>query len=283
MLDYVMHDYWAKNGDPRMSPLFFMSSLWPFTLILIAYLSFVLWIGPNFMKNRKPFSLKSTMFVYNIVMCAANAYFFYLTMRYHDFARDMFKLDFPSLKDRRPETLETLSYHNFYLMTKILDLADTIFFVLRKKQSHITVLHVYHHASIPLLGWIHLRLCGNSALDVWFGAINTLVHTIMYAYYGLSVLGPQMQPYLWWKRYLTQLQLVQFALTLVFVTCFTLFQRGYPLLICVNMAFQAVVYLVLFGRFYLRTYRAKADGARKKTDEISNDVNNNLHLQSKIQ
>jgi hypothetical protein len=38
------------------------------------------------------------------------------------------------------------------------------------------------------------------------------MHVIMGAdtYYGLAALGPHMQKYLWWKRYLTQLQLAQF-------------------------------------------------------------------------
>ena len=28
----------------------------------------------------------------------------------------------------------------------------------------------------------------------------------MYTYYGLAALGPSIQPYLWWKKYLTKLQ-----------------------------------------------------------------------------
>lgn len=30
----------------------------------------------------------------------------------------------------------------------------------------------------------------------------------MYGYYALASLGPRMHPYLWWKRYLTIMQLV---------------------------------------------------------------------------
>ena len=30
----------------------------------------------------------------------------------------------------------------------------------------------------------------------------------MYIYYGLAAIGPSMQKYLWWKRYMTKLQLV---------------------------------------------------------------------------
>lgn len=31
----------------------------------------------------------------------------------------------------------------------------------------------------------------------------------MYSYYFLAALGPGMQKYLWWKKYLTQIQLVR--------------------------------------------------------------------------
>ena len=43
----------------------------------------------------------------------------------------------------------------------------------------------------------------------FIGAINSFVHVIMYAYYGLAALGPHMHKYLWWKRYLTMLQMVR--------------------------------------------------------------------------
>jgi len=39
--------------------------------------------------------------------------------------------------------------------------------------------------------------------------VNSSVHVLMYTYYGLSALGPHMQKYLWWKKYLTRIQLVR--------------------------------------------------------------------------
>ncbi|XP_016301765.1 elongation of very long chain fatty acids protein 4-like [Sinocyclocheilus anshuiensis] len=42
----------------------------------------------------------------------------------------------------------------------------------------------------------------------FIGLLNTFVHIVMYSYYGLAALGPHMQKYLWWKRYLTSLQLI---------------------------------------------------------------------------
>lgn len=38
--------------------------------------------------------------------------------------------------------------------------------------------------------------------------VNSFVHVVMYTYYGLAGLGPKVQKYLWWKRYVTILQLV---------------------------------------------------------------------------
>lgn len=37
---------------------------------------------------------------------------------------------------------------------------------------------------------------------------NSFVHVIMYTYYLLSAFGPVMHRFLWWKKYLTQIQLV---------------------------------------------------------------------------
>ena len=40
--------------------------------------------------------------------------------------------------------------------------------------------------------------------------VNCLVHILMYSYYGLASFGSCLQPYLWWKKYLTIIQLVCF-------------------------------------------------------------------------
>lgn len=38
--------------------------------------------------------------------------------------------------------------------------------------------------------------------------VNACVHVIMYSYYGLSAAGPRFKKYLWWKKYMTAIQLV---------------------------------------------------------------------------
>lgn len=56
---------------------------------------------------------------------------------------------------------------------------------------------------------------GNDLADVLHGlcvgffgpTLNSFIHVLMYSYYSLSTI-PAMHKYLWWKRYLTQAQLV---------------------------------------------------------------------------
>lgn len=94
-----------------------------------------------------------------------------------------------------------------YLMLKIADYMDTLFFVLRKQSAHISFLHVYHHALMGFVGYMGVRYApgGNGWILV---VANTLVHTIMYAYYGLSAMERTRDMAARWKKHITQLQLV---------------------------------------------------------------------------
>jgi hypothetical protein len=45
--------------------------------------------------------------------------------------------------------------------------------------------------------------------------LNAFVHIIMYTYYLFAAFGPRFQKYLWWKKYLTVLQMVGLLLMAV--------------------------------------------------------------------
>lgn len=47
------------------------------TLILLSYVFFVLYVGPRFMANRKPYDLKTPMVIYNFSMVLFNALIVY--------------------------------------------------------------------------------------------------------------------------------------------------------------------------------------------------------------
>ncbi|KAI4896329.1 hypothetical protein NFI96_015777 [Prochilodus magdalenae] len=95
----------------------------------------------------------------------------------------------------------------WYYFSKLIEFMDTFFFILRKNNHQITFLHVYHHATMLNIWWFVMNWvpCGHS----YFGAtFNSFIHVLMYSYYGLSAI-PAMRPYLWWKKYITQGQLLE--------------------------------------------------------------------------
>ena len=63
--------------DPRIKGYPLMESPVNMSAILLAYLAFVLYIGPRFMANRKPYQLKEVMIVYNFSLVAVSIYIVY--------------------------------------------------------------------------------------------------------------------------------------------------------------------------------------------------------------
>lgn len=63
---------------------------------------------------------------------------------------------------------------------------------------------------MPMISWGTTKYYPGGH-GTFIGLINSFVHIIMYAYYLLSALGPQMQKYLWWKKYITNMQMVSFV------------------------------------------------------------------------
>ncbi|KAI2800212.1 hypothetical protein BLOT_013733 [Blomia tropicalis] len=265
---FLMEGYWQKNGDPRVLHLPFMTSFRVPIIVLTCYILFVLVIGPRLMANRKPYSLKKVLLTYNTFMCLANgAFFIRILINYNETLKRLFDFNFPSFNDTSDWDMTIIFNNYLYLITKYIDLFDTIFFVLRKKQSQITPLHLYHHFSVAFFGWITFRFQAIANVVAPFAIMNTFIHVLMYGYYALAAMGPSMQPYLWWKRYITQLQIVQFLILFVHASIFLCIQRGYGLYFQFNYMFNTVIYIYLFTRFYIQTYRQQGQKKLQPFDQ----------------
>lgn len=268
--EWMMDGYWRANGDPRVTHLFAMSSFRLTLFALAAYTYFVYDVGPAMMKNRKPYSLKGVMLVYNFTMCLLNGYFFFtLVYNYRETIDRILNVTFHPFDQTSERDLQIINLNMLYGYTKIIDLLDTVFFVLRKKESQVTLLHCYHHFSVPFFGWIGFRLSGLFHIMTPFMLMNSFLHILMYGYYGLAALGPAVRPYLWWKKYITILQIVQFGLLGCHWAYFVAFNEGYSAFFVVNYAVQTILYIILFTRFYLQTYNSSRNSLKSKINSSS--------------
>uniref|UniRef100_A0A182PT22 Elongation of very long chain fatty acids protein n=1 Tax=Anopheles epiroticus TaxID=199890 RepID=A0A182PT22_9DIPT len=251
---YSGYNYLVDKTDERVLDLPLLRSVWTVPLISGAYLYFVLNVGPKLMANRKPIEMRRFLCVYNLFQVVANVWTFAMGLKYlHRYPYS--HVCQPVQNDAGAQSTHELRIAYAYFLLKILDLADTVFFVLRKKQSHVSFLHVYHHTIMAVSASLFMRyLAGGHA--IMLGMLNTFVHAVMYFYFFLTIYRPELTRGASWKRYVTLLQMTQFAY-LVFhffrpivlgVDC------GYPRAVMWFVGLQNIFMLVMFADFYRRSY-----------------------------
>ncbi|KAL2740957.1 elongation of very long chain fatty acids protein 4-like [Vespula squamosa] len=193
------------------------TSPYPIISILFLYLSFVLVYGPWFMKNKKAYSLKTFIRYYDLFQIIANSLIAYKILKGgFSFSGLSTNCEPPSYKTDYA-SMQLVEGCHWMMYTKLFDLIETGIFVLRKKTRQISFLHLYHHVSTVTIGWI----LGRYYIDertAFIPLMNCFVHIVMYTYYFLSTLGPNMQKIIsQYKFILTTVQMVQFIIMLLFV------------------------------------------------------------------
>lgn len=249
--------------DPRTEDMFLMSSPIPIIVIVTLWFFFICKWGPQLMKNREPFNIKKIMIVYNIVQVLCNMYI----LRYVYLARNIISWRCTEIDYSNSYWgLLFLKVTHLYFLLKVLDLMDTVFFILRKKSNHISFLHVYHHFGMVMATWVGTKFVGGGHA-YFFGLANCSVHTMLYSYYLLTAYDSKYSKLLWLKKFITQVQLFQFIfLLLCFIQPLVTSDCKFPPLVSFFLIPQNVFMIVLFSDFYVRTYYLEP---RRKQREVS--------------
>ncbi|CAN7998836.1 unnamed protein product [Ixodes hexagonus] len=261
-----------QMGDPRTRnyPLV-VNPAFVFPLIL-GYLYFVKVAGPRWMKKREAFEIINIVRLYNLVMVVINAGFLYHLLRLTYLPGGRYSLWCQGITGYMDDELTGYyKYGWFFTAARYVDFLDTVFFVLRKKFSQITHLHVIHHTVVAANVWFWTLFApeGQVALGL---AINEFVHVIMYSYYFLATLGPGMQKHLWWKKYLTKLQIAQFVVIIIHM-CIPLFVNcGFPKYLIVLGVAQTFLILSLFINFYVHAYNRKGPSMESEKSSVARDL-----------
>ncbi|XP_014247359.1 elongation of very long chain fatty acids protein 7-like [Cimex lectularius] len=255
---YDMHNYlFIELADKEISNYMLMGSPLPMMLIIGIYYYFIFYGGRKLMENHKPFKLNNIMAAFNIVQIIANMFLVVkiFPIMFNIYKNNMFCLSFENIPNSdKHQVLSQLRYWRyFYVMLKLSDLFDTVFMVLKKNYHQITFLHVYHHVGMCIGTWLIVKLTSSNH-EAFTAGINAIIHVTMYTYYLLSLYNKNVKS-LGWKKFITQLQLIQFILifyhhvvTILDPNCSV---PKLPILIYMT---QVALMIVLFSQFYFQAY-----------------------------
>lgn len=272
------HDLMDNKSDQRVNDWFLMSSPLPTLLMCLTYAYGVKVVGPKLMENRKPFDLRKTIIFYNLFQVIFSIWLFYESCVTGWMSHYSFRCQ-PVDYSNNPLALRMARGCWWYYFSKFTEFMDTIFFVLRKKNSHVSTLHVIHHGVMPMSVWFGVKFTPGGH-STFFGFINTFVHIIMYTYYFFAAFGAQYQKYLWWKKYLTTLQMVQFVLVMIHAFQLLFIECDYPKAFVWWIGLHAVMFYFLFSDFYKKTYSRK--DRESKRFEVEKTANGTAKISSRL-
>jgi len=258
-------------ADFRVREMCLMSNPFKPLIVIAIYFYFILRAGPKLMENRKPMQLDSIIKYYNllqVVFCS------YISLKgyYHSFGQGYRitceAIDY-SIANRHAVELTKIAH--LYFLSKVIDLLDTVFFVLKKKQTHVSFLHCYHHGGMVALSWLGAKYFAGGQ-SAFMGVINSFVHIIMYTYYFLTSVDNKFKQSSW-KKHITQLQMIQFGLmALHWLTLLISPDCGYPKFVGLFMLPQNFFIFILFYDFYRKTYYKKLEVTESG---VKTELNNN--------
>ena len=209
------------------------------------YLSMI-YILTKYMKNRKPYSLKYLMLIYNNAQILLNVYMIYGLYPV---------ISFPNIYGiNKPYTSYLRYFVYIHYLSKYFDYFDTLFIILRgKERLQLSFLHVYHHSSIGII-WGILLHYGHGNGTASFGClINSIIHLFMYSHYLYTSLGYN-NPL---KKYITQSQLLQFVICFIHSLVAIGFEDITPKKYAIIELLYQISMIILFRKFYYKSYTPK--------------------------
>ncbi|XP_058981285.1 elongation of very long chain fatty acids protein AAEL008004 [Musca domestica] len=260
-------DLMDNKSDPRVNGWPMMASPVPTFLLCVFYAYFSKSLGPKLMAKRKALDLRNVLVWYNLFQTVFSAWIFYEYLMSGWWGDYNFKCQ-PVDYSNSPKALRMANICWWYYISKFTEFFDTLFFILRKKTQHVSTLHVIHHGCMPFSVWMGLKLAPGGH-STFFALLNSFVHIVMYFYYMIAAMGPKYQKYIWWKKYLTTFQMVQFVA--IFTHQFQLLFRecDYPKGFMVWIGLHGVMFLFLFSDFYKTKYTRAAQKVKAANGHAS--------------
>jgi len=266
-LIYSFKDY-ALNFDPNTQAVFIIDERYKHSIpwgASILYL-LMLYILPKIIKKPVE-SIKYIIPYWNLLLSFYSAITFLGTvycLTYHLPKYGIYGTFCNSDVVYHRHLITFISY--IFIISKIFELFDTLFLILKHPEQKIEFLHWWHHLTVLIFTWYCALWrfgCG-----YYFMLMNSIVHTFMYYYYYLTAVGHRPS----WAKLLTIGQIAQMILG-SFLNFYWIYlyytgttcsceKPGYLVIFC---AIIYGSYLYLFLDFFVRKY---ISGTLKKSKDV---------------
>ena len=228
---------------------------WTVCLYATAIYLFLVFQGRRWMRDRKPFNLRKTLFLWNVGLAIFSIFgaSSILPCVFHSLYH--YGVDYTVCHTAATAIPRIGIWCYLFGLSKLVELGDTAFIVLRK--TPLPFLHWYHHVTVLIIAMYGLNT--PNAVGAIFGGMNYFVHSIMYSYYALRAKGVRVPR--WAAQAITTLQLSQMFVG-VFVTLRAFYNdRSGRVPGCTVpndlIAMEAVMYVsysILFLQFFYKRY-----------------------------
>jgi len=159
-----------------------MKQSWHYTIYISIVYAATIFSIQSAMTKREPLKLRRFLTVWNIALSLFSGIgSYYMADEMYD-ALYLKGLDNSVCRSSKNSTAQYWMW--LFALSKLFELGDTIFIVLRKQK--LIFLHWFHHILAMIYTWYSYGQ--NISLGRWFVSMNLFVHTIMYGYYALRSL-----------------------------------------------------------------------------------------------
>lgn len=242
---------------------------WSDSIKHVALVSSIIYVilvigGRTYLQNRPGFQLRGLLFCWNVVLAVFSIVGTIRTIP--DLVGILLNEGWTySICNSSFYTGQTGIWAYAFVFSKLIELGDTAFIVLRKQQ--LTFLHAYHHVTVLLYCFYtypQYASCGR-----WYMVVNYSIHSMMYSYFAFKALRFRVPKVI--SMSITSLQIVQMMVGLtVSMNVMVLRYRGKECHQTLENAATAVLmyfsYLVLFVHFFYRSYAAPTSPKRLESN-----------------
>ncbi|XP_037070592.1 elongation of very long chain fatty acids protein 6-like [Pollicipes pollicipes] len=252
-----------------------MEDNWHMSFYYIGIYMVLVFGGQHYMQSRPRFELRNTLALWNFFLAVFSIIGTMRTVPELLFVLKKFGFHHSCCiagHSYVPNNSVSALWCYLFTMSKVPELADTVFIVLRKQP--LIFLHWYHHVTVLIFAWFSFSDFIVTAR--WFVSMNYFVHSMMYSYYAFKALRYRVPR--WISVVITASQLAQMVVgCLVNLWAYHVKSNGGECEVSdLNIKLSLMMYFsyfVLFAHFFNKAYlskkkpgRAAASGTAKKLE-----------------